>query len=64
MMDLIQQLDKQQKKILDEIFMMQDLLSNLREQIQPHDTGHIHTAISVVTDELNKKKKVLGITDA
>lgn len=58
------QLDKEQKKVMNEIFVLEDLLHILREQIQPHDTGHIHTAISVVTDELNKKKNILGISNA
>ena len=26
----------------------------LKEQIRPHDTGHIHTAISVLNDQISE----------
>ena len=50
--------------MLNEIFVLDELISDLKAQLQPHDTGHIHTAISVVQSEVDKKKSVLGITYA
>ncbi len=31
----------------------------LKEQIRPHDTGHIHTTISVLTERLEEIQKEL-----
>ena len=58
------QLTNEQRKMLNEIFVLDELISDLKAQLQPHDTGHIHTAISVVQSEVDKKKSVLGITNA
>lgn len=31
-----------------------EIIDNLKLQLQPHDTGHIHTAISVLEGERKK----------
>jgi len=33
---------------------LMDEIDFLREQLQPHDTGHIHTAISVLESRVEK----------
>ena len=33
---------------------LDEIIEDLRDHIQPHDTGHIHTAISVLTHERNE----------
>ena len=36
------------------VAVLQDELKVLEKQIQPHDTGHIHTAISVLTHRMKE----------
>ena len=38
------------------IFLMEEI-SILEKKLQPHDTGHIHTAISVLKDRVQEVKK-------
>ena len=38
------------------IFLMEEI-SILETKLQPHDTGHIHTAISVLKDRVQEVKK-------
>ena len=33
---------------------LDEIIEDLRSKLQPQDTGHIHTAISVLTEERNK----------
>jgi len=33
---------------------LDEIIEDLRDHIQPHDTGHIHTTINVLTHERNK----------
>jgi len=32
----------------------------LKEQIRPHDTGHIHTAISVLNDQISEIEETIN----
>ena len=32
----------------------------LKEQIRPHDTGHIHTAISVLNQQINEIEETIN----
>ena len=32
----------------------------LKEQIRPHDTGHIHTAISVLKDQISEIEETIN----
>ena len=34
-----------------------ELIDNLEDQLEPHDTGHIHTAINVLLTEKEKLRK-------
>ena len=36
---------------------LKDEVEVLKKQIQPHDTGHIHTAISVLTHRIGELEK-------
>ena len=40
------------------IFLMEEI-SVLEKRLQPHDTGHIHTTISVLEDRVSEVKKGL-----
>ena len=35
-------------------------VENLRTRIQPHDTGHIHTAISVMENRISELREAIG----
>jgi len=47
---------------VDRLLILQSEIQILKERLQPHDTGHIHTAISVLSERAtevadNLKKK-------
>jgi len=42
------------KHLMQHISALLDEIDFLREQLQPHDTGHIHTAISVLESRVDK----------
>ena len=47
---------------VDRLLILHSEIQILKERLQPHDTGHIHTAISVLTERAtevadNLKKK-------
>ena len=35
---------------------LQDEIEILKSKLEPHDTGHLHTAISVITDRIEEIK--------
>lgn len=37
---------------LDRLLMLQEEVAILKTRIQPHDTGHIHTTISVLEERI------------
>jgi hypothetical protein len=42
------------KHLMQHASVLMDEIDFLREQLQPHDTGHIHTAISVLESRVEK----------
>ena len=42
------------KHLMQHISALLDEIDFLREQLQPHDTGHIHTAIGVLESRVDK----------
>lgn len=42
------------KHLMQHISALLDEIDFLKEQLQPHDTGHIHTAISVLDNRVEK----------
>lgn len=56
---------KQEENIFDtttKIRILKEEIAYARSQLQPHDTGHIHTAISWLTERVRdlRKKPNLG----
>ena len=51
------------KHLMQHISALLDEIDFLREQLQPHDTGHIHTAINVLRDSVEKIVKELEGND-
>ncbi len=41
------------KEILNTIMVLQSEVEHWKSLLQPHDTGHIHTAISVLNQQIN-----------
>ena len=41
-------------KNTDKLIMLMDEIAIAKSRLQPHDTGHIHTAISVLSDRLEE----------
>lgn len=39
---------------VDRLMVIQSEIDILKSRLQPHDTGHIHTAISVLSDRLEE----------
>ena len=56
-------------RLMNHVRALQEEISVLKDRIQPHDTGHIHTAISVLTERATevadnlKKKTQENVTD-
>ena len=42
---------KKRLSLLDKLYFIQELIRDLEDQIEDHDTGHIHTAITVLHTE-------------
>ena len=42
---------------IDRIIMLMEEIAYAESQLQPHDTGHIHTAISWMKNRVNEIKK-------
>ena len=42
------------KHLMQHISALLDEIDFLKEQLQPHDTGHIHTAIGVLDNRVEK----------
>ncbi len=47
------------KEILNTIMVLQSEVEHYRTLLQPHDTGHINTTISFVTDRIKELKEEL-----
>ena len=43
---------------LIKVKVLEDEIDYAKSQLQPHDTGHIHTAISWMEDRLNELKGI------
>jgi len=42
---------------VDRLQILLEEVSILKSRLQPHDTGHIHTAISVLNERIDEVKK-------
>ena len=51
----------EQQEMLNMLLVLMNFKTRLQGKLQPHDTGHIHTAISVVEDEMDELKQTLGM---
>lgn len=51
----------EQQEMLTTLLVLVNFKTKLQGKLQPHDTGHIHTAISVVEDEMTELKQALGM---
>ena len=47
------------KEILNTIMVLQSELEHYKTLLQPHDTGHIHTTISFITERIKQLKDEL-----
>ena len=47
------------KQKFDKLWMLKEEIEYAESQLQPHDTGHINTAISWMTKRLNSLKNEL-----
>lgn len=47
------------KQKFDKLWMLKEEIEYAESQLQPHDTGHINTAISWMTSRLNSLKNEL-----
>lgn len=47
--------------LITHISVLMDEIDHLDSMLQPHDTGHIHTAISVLQSRVNSLLKELGV---
>ena len=47
------------KEILNTIMVLQGELEHYKTLLQPHDTGHIHTTISFITERIKQLKDEL-----
>ena len=47
------------KEILNTIMVLQSEVEHWKSLLQPHDTGHIHTAISFATERIQELKDEL-----
>jgi len=47
------------KQKFDKLWMLKEEIEYAESQLQPHDTGHIHTAISWMKSRLDNLKKDL-----
>ena len=45
------------------IFLMEEI-AELKSRLQPHDTGHIHTAISVLQERVREVKAKIDLVAA
>jgi uncharacterized protein YdcH (DUF465 family) len=45
---------KMKMNLMTKLEALDEIIEDLRDHIQPHDTGHIHTTINVLTHERNK----------
>ncbi len=45
------------------IFLMEEI-AELKSRLQPHDTGHIHTAISVLQERVREVKAEIDLVAA
>lgn len=48
------------KQLLEQMIMLMREIEYAKSQLQPHDTGHISTAISWMQSRVNEIKKQLG----
>ena len=46
-------------RLMNHVKALNDEINVLQERLQPHDTGHIHTTISVLEDRVSEVKKGL-----
>ena len=44
---------------VDRLMFLLEEIQVLKDKLQPHDTGHIHTAISVLEDRVEEVKETL-----
>ena len=42
---------------LDYLLVLQEEIAYLRSQLQPHDTGHLHTTIGVLKERIEEVKE-------
>jgi len=52
---------RDRQRLLTHISVLLDEIDHLDSMLQPHDTGHIHTAISVLQSRVNSLLKELGV---
>ena len=48
---------------MNHMFVLMDEVKELITRLQPHDTGHIHTAINVLNDRVDEIKHQLTKSD-
>ena len=52
---------RDRQSLITHISVLLDEIDHLDSMLQPHDTGHIHTAISVLQSRVNSLLKELGV---
>ena len=51
-------------KDTDRLIMLMEEIALLKTRLQPHDTGHIHTAISVLQERVREVKAEIDLVAA
>ena len=49
---------------VDRLVMLMEEIAYAESQLQPHDTGHIHTAISVLQERVREVKEEIDLVAA
>ena len=52
---------RDRQSLITHISVLLDEIDHLDSTLQPHDTGHIHTAIGVLQSRVNSLLKELGV---